>query len=104
MCSSIYREVGETCSKHERIMRENNLRAAHGYRTRRIPVGKLPVPIPNLLELESHSDLTRWLSCKKHLFRPRYVSCCLVPGYLLATFRVWVLASHFRMHDSRSDT
>jgi putative transposase len=46
------REAGETCSKHrvERIMRENNLRAAHGYRTRRIPLGKLPAPIPNLLE------------------------------------------------------
>jgi putative transposase len=46
------REAGETCSKHrvERLMRENNLRAAHGYRTRRIPAGKPAAPIPNLLE------------------------------------------------------
>ena len=31
------REAGETCSKHrvERLMRENGLRALHGYRTRR---------------------------------------------------------------------
>lgn len=31
------REAGETCSKHrvERLMRENNLRALQGYRTRR---------------------------------------------------------------------
>lgn len=33
------REAGETCSKHRvaRLMRENNLRALHGYRTRRCP-------------------------------------------------------------------
>jgi putative transposase len=38
------REAGETCSKHrvERLMRENNLRALHGYRTRRWSIGKLP--------------------------------------------------------------
>jgi putative transposase len=46
------REAGETCSKHrvERLMRENNLRVAHGCRTRRIPAGKPAAPIPNLLE------------------------------------------------------
>jgi len=46
------REAGETCSKHrvERLMRENNLRAAHGYRTRRVFTGKPSAPIPNLLE------------------------------------------------------
>jgi len=46
------REAGETCSKHlvARLMRENNLRALHGYRTRRIAVGKPAVLIPNLLQ------------------------------------------------------
>jgi putative transposase len=46
------REAGETCSKHRvaRLMRENNLRALHGYRTRRWTVGKPAVPIPNLLQ------------------------------------------------------
>jgi putative transposase len=46
------REAGETCSKHrvERLMRENNLRAAHGYRTRHISAGKIPAPLPNLLQ------------------------------------------------------
>jgi len=36
------REAGETCSKHRvvRLMRVNNLRALHGYRTRRWAVGK----------------------------------------------------------------
>lgn len=36
------REAGETCSKHRvaRLMREANLRALHGYRTRRWAVGK----------------------------------------------------------------
>jgi putative transposase len=45
------REAGETCSKHRvaRLMRENNLRALHGYRTRRWAVGKPAVLIPNLL-------------------------------------------------------
>jgi putative transposase len=45
------REAGETCSKHRvaRLMRENNLRALHGYRTRRLPAGRLSVLIPNLL-------------------------------------------------------
>lgn len=45
------REAGETCSKHrvERLMRENGLRALHGYRTRRASVGKPAVLIPNLL-------------------------------------------------------
>ena len=46
------REAGETCSKHRvaRLMRENDLRALHGYRTRRWPVGKPSVLIPNLLQ------------------------------------------------------
>lgn len=46
------REAGETCSKHRiaRLMRENNLRALHGYRTRRIVGGKPSVLIPNLLK------------------------------------------------------
>jgi putative transposase len=46
------RERGETCSKHRvsRIMRENGLRALHGYRTRHIPVAKSPPLIPNLLQ------------------------------------------------------
>jgi putative transposase len=45
------REAGETCSKHRvaRLMREANLRALHGYRTRRW-VGKPSVLIPNLLQ------------------------------------------------------
>jgi len=45
------REAGETCSKHRvaRLMRENGLRALHGYRTRRWSVGKPSVLIPNLL-------------------------------------------------------
>lgn len=35
------REAGETCSKHRvaLLMRENGLRALHGYRTRRVNVG-----------------------------------------------------------------
>jgi putative transposase len=46
------REAGETCSKHRvaRLMRENNLRALHGYRTRGWKVGKPAVLIPNLLQ------------------------------------------------------
>ena len=46
------REGGETCSKHRvmRLMRVNNLRALHGYRTRRWPVGKPSVLIPNILK------------------------------------------------------
>ena len=48
------REAGETCSKHRvaRLMRENNLRALHGYRMRRWTVGKPSVLIPNLLKRE----------------------------------------------------
>src|SRR6185436_12146099 len=48
------REVGETCSKHRvaRLMREHQLRALHGYRTRRMAVGKTSVLIPNLLKRE----------------------------------------------------
>ena len=46
------REAGETCSKHRvaRLMRENGLRALHGYRTRRASIGKPSVLIPNLLQ------------------------------------------------------
>jgi len=46
------REAGETCSKHRvaRLMRENGLRALHGYRTRRWAVGKPSTVIPNLLQ------------------------------------------------------
>jgi len=46
------REAGETCSKHRvaRLMRENGLRALHGYRTRRWTVGKPAILIPNLLQ------------------------------------------------------
>ncbi|HZO39846.1 MAG TPA: IS3 family transposase [Methylomirabilota bacterium] len=46
------REAGETCSKHRvaRLMRENRLRALHGYRTRRWSVGKPAILIPNLLQ------------------------------------------------------
>jgi putative transposase len=46
------REAGETCSKHRvtRLMRENGLKALHGYRTRRISIGKPSVLIPNVLQ------------------------------------------------------
>ncbi len=46
------REAGETCSKQRvmRLMRENNLRALHGYRTRRVAVSKPSVLIPNVLQ------------------------------------------------------
>lgn len=46
------RDRGETCSKHRvaRLMRENGLRALHGYRIRHIPVTKPPALIPNLLQ------------------------------------------------------
>jgi transposase InsO family protein len=46
------REAGETCRKHRvaRLMRENRLRALHGYRIRRWSVGKPAVLIPNLLQ------------------------------------------------------
>src|ERR1700676_3117984 len=46
------REAGETCSKHRvaRLMRQANLRALHGYRTRRWAVGTPAILIPNLLQ------------------------------------------------------
>jgi putative transposase len=46
------REAGETCSKHRvaRLMRVNDLRALHGYRTRRWSVGKPSILIPNILQ------------------------------------------------------
>lgn len=45
------READATCSEHRvaRLVRENGLRAQHGYRTRRGSVGILAVLIPNLL-------------------------------------------------------
>ena len=48
------REAGETCRKHRvaRLMREHQLRALHGYRTRRMAVGKTSVLIPNVLKRE----------------------------------------------------
>jgi len=46
------REAGETCSKHRvaRLMRENGLKALHGYRTRRVSASKPSAPIPNVLQ------------------------------------------------------
>jgi putative transposase len=46
------REAGETCSKHRvsRLMRQNGLRALHGYRSMRVPVSQPAVLIPNLLK------------------------------------------------------
>ncbi|MET0015251.1 MAG: IS3 family transposase [Sedimenticola sp.] len=46
------REAGETCSKHRvaRLMRENNIRAKAGYRTRRYVAGKPAVLVPNLVK------------------------------------------------------
>jgi putative transposase len=46
------REAGETCSKHRvtRLMRQNGLRALHGYRTRRVSISKPSVLIPNVLQ------------------------------------------------------
>lgn len=45
-------EAEETWSKHRvaRLMRQANLRALHGYRTRRLASGKPSVLIPNLLQ------------------------------------------------------
>jgi putative transposase len=46
------REHGQTCSKHRlaRLMRENGLRAPHGYRTRHIPAAKPQALIPTVLQ------------------------------------------------------
>ena len=46
------REAGETCSKHRvaRLMRENNIRAKAGYRTRRYIAGKPFELIPDLVK------------------------------------------------------
>jgi putative transposase len=46
------REAGEACSKHRvtRLMRQNGLRALHGYRTRRVSISKPSVLIPNVLQ------------------------------------------------------
>ena len=52
------REAGETCSKHRvmRLMRVNNLRALHGYRTRRWSLDKPSVLIPNISVAAVHGD------------------------------------------------
>lgn len=46
------REVGEVCSKHRvaRLMRVNNIKALHGYRTQRYVVSKPAALTPNLLK------------------------------------------------------
>ena len=46
------REAGETCSKHRvaRLMRENDIRAQPGYRTRRSDTGKPAKLIPDLVK------------------------------------------------------
>jgi putative transposase len=46
------REAGETCSKHRvaRLMRENDIRAQPGYRTRRSDAGKPVKLIPDLVK------------------------------------------------------
>lgn len=46
------REVGETCSKHRvaRIMRANNIKALHGYRTPRYVRGHTSLLTPNTLQ------------------------------------------------------
>src|SRR4051794_29461374 len=60
------REAGEACSKHRvaRLMRQANLRALHGYRTRRWATGKPAVLIPNLLQRQftaTHPN-TAWVT------------------------------------------
>lgn len=46
------REAGETCSRHrvERIMRENGIRALHGYRTRYQTASKPSATLPDLVK------------------------------------------------------
>ena len=46
------REAGETCSKHRvaRIMRANNIKALHGYRTPRYTRGATSLLMPNTLQ------------------------------------------------------
>lgn len=46
------REAGETCSRHriERLMRENGIRALHGFRQRYRTASKPSAAIPNLLQ------------------------------------------------------
>jgi len=48
------REAGETCSKHRvaRIMRANNIKALHGYRTPRYTRGHTSLLTPNTLQRE----------------------------------------------------
>ena len=65
------REAGETCSKHRvaRLMRKNNLRALHGYRTRGWKVGKPSVLIPNLLQrrFTATRPNTAWVTDITHI-------------------------------------
>jgi len=60
------RETGETCSKHRvaRLMRENNIRAKAGYRTRRYVAGKPFELIPDLVKrkFEVSSPNRVWVS------------------------------------------
>lgn len=60
------REAGETCSKHRvaRLMRENNIRAKAGYRTRRYVAGKPFELIPDLVKrkFEVSSPNRVWVS------------------------------------------
>lgn len=46
------RETGDTCSKHRvaRIMRQNKIRALHGYKTRRCIVAKTSAVVPDLVK------------------------------------------------------
>lgn len=46
------RETGETCSKHrvERIMRQNGIKALHGYRTRHQSASKPSATMPDLVK------------------------------------------------------
>jgi putative transposase len=60
------REAGETCSKHRvaRLMRENNIRAKAGYRTRHYVAGKPFELIPDLVKrkFEVSSPNRVWVS------------------------------------------
>lgn len=97
-CRSGVPKLGETCSKHrvERLMRENGLRALHGYRTRHIPMAKPPALIPNLLQRQftaSHpnevwvTDITYirtwqgwlYLAVVVDLFSRKVVGCATKP-------------------------
>jgi transposase InsO family protein len=68
------RESGEVCSKHRvaRLMRENNFRALHGYRTRRVSVSKPAALIPNVLKRQF--TVTRPNSAYRHKYMSREVT------------------------------